>query len=151
MDSMDAIDKAILEKLQQGLAVCNRPYLQMASDIGTSEQEVVSRINSMKEKGIIRRISAFYNSKKLGYTSALCATRVDEDKITDVSRLINRYSGVTHNYVREDEYNIWFTLIAENELALDRILSEIEQSPYVDTILKLSPKRVYKVKVNFKL
>lgn len=149
---LDQKDRAILMLLQKGIPIASRPYLEMAQTIGDiTEEEVLSRIKRLKEGNIIRRMSGFFNSRSLGYTSALCAVSVDKDAIAAVAEVINAYPGITHNYIRDHQYNIWFTLIANGEEARERILDEIEANPQVEKLLRLYTKRRFKINVTFDL
>ncbi len=152
MHQLDPVDKAILMILQRGIPVTSRPYLAMAEEIGgVSEAEVIDRIALLKEENIIRRMSGFFNSGKLGYVSALCAIKVPPERLAAAAQVVNRYPGITHNYVREHEYNMWFTLIARDVETRERILDEIEAQPYVEKLLRLYTNRRYKINVTFDL
>ena len=148
MHQLDPVDKAILMILQRGIPVTSRPYLAMAEEIGgVSEAEVIDRIALLKEENIIRRMSGFFNSGKLGYVSALCAIKVPPERLAAAAQVVNRYPGITHNYVREHEYNMWFTLIARDVETRERILDEI----CVEKLLRLYTNRRYKINVTFDL
>ena len=152
MHQLDPVDKAILTILQRGIPVTSRPYLAMAEEIGgVSEAEVIDRIALLKEENIIRRMSGFFNSGKLGYVSALCAIKVPPERLAAAAQVVNRYPGITHNYVREHEYNMWFTLIARDVETRERILDEIEAQPCVEKLLRLYTNRRYKINVTFDL
>lgn len=152
MHQLDTVDKAILMILQRGIPVTSRPYLAMAQEIGqVTEQEVIDRIAVLKEEHIIRRMSGFFNSGKLGYVSALCAIKVAPERLAEAAKVVNRYPGVTHNYLREHEYNMWFTLIARDVETRERILDEIEAQPCVEKVLRLYTNRRYKINVTFDL
>ena len=152
MHQLDPVDKAILMILQRGIPVTSRPYLAMAEEIGgVSEAEVIDRIALLKEENIIRRMSGFFNSGKLGYVSALCAIKVPPERLAAAAQVVNRYPGITHNYVREHEYNMWFTLIASDVETRERILDEIEAQPCVEKLLRLYTNRRYKINVTFDL
>lgn len=152
MHQLDPVDKAILMILQRGIPVTSRPYLAMAEEIGgVSEAEVIDRIALLKEENIIRRMSGFFNSGKLGYVSALCAIKVPPERLAAAAQVVNRYPGITHNYVREHEYNMWFTLIARDVETRERILDEIEAQPCVEKLLRLYTNRRYKINVTFDL
>lgn len=151
MYQLEAVDKAILMILQKGIPFDSRPYFAIGQTVGLTEQEVIERIKRMKEEQIIRRMSGFFNSRNLGYTSVLCAVSVAEKNIAQAAELINSYAGVTHNYVRDHQYNLWFTLIAAGETARENILDEIESSPYVDKMLRLYTNRRFKINVTFDL
>jgi DNA-binding Lrp family transcriptional regulator len=103
----------------------------------------------MHDAGIIRRIGANFTSRKLGYTSTLCAARVPPEKLARFAEVVNHYPGVTHNYLRRHRFNVWFTLIAESRERLAGILDEIRQASGVDEILSLPAQEVFKIKVDF--
>lgn len=152
MYQIDQTDKEILMILQRGIPICNRPYLAMAEEIGDiSEDEVIRRIGILKEENIIRRMSGFFNSRKMGYVSVLCALKVPEERLAAVTALINRFPGITHNYLRKHEYNMWFTLIASCREELEQIMDIIEASPDVEQVLRLYSKERFKINVTFDL
>jgi hypothetical protein len=92
-----------------------------------------------------------FDSKKLGYHSTLVAMRVPPEKIEETARIVSSYNGVTHNYEREDKFNLWFTLIAESKEKIEEIIAEIRQKTGISDILNLPAIRLYKIKVNFDL
>ena len=127
MIELDPIDRQILMILQRGIAIESRPYQAMADEIGgISEEDVIRRIARMKDEHIIRRMSGFFDSRRLGYQSVLVAVQPEPGHFDDAVRAINRYPGVTHNYERDHAYSIWFTLITINQPTLEHILDEIE-------------------------
>lgn len=150
-ESLDELDRAILNEIQSHFPIESRPYATVASRVGASEAEVLARVKAMTEVGIIRRLGANFTSRKLGYTSTLCAARVPQDKLDQFVAVVNRYPGVTHNYLRQHHFNIWFTLIADSEERLSRILEEISQAADVPEILSLPAIEVFKIKVDFPL
>src|SRR6476620_8803563 len=107
---LDNIDKQILNDIQWTFPLVERPFLELAKEYHISEEQVIERIKKLKDIGIIRQISAIFDTRKLGYKSALVAFAVKENKIEDVANEINRHPGVSHNYERNHEYNLWFTL-----------------------------------------
>jgi len=147
--SLDPLDRAILNEIQSHFPLVPRPYEEMGRRVGAAEGEVLARVKKMHEAGIIRRIGANFTSRKLGYTSTLCAARVPVDNLERFAAVVNRYPGVTHNYLRKHRYNVWFTLIAESRERLAEILEEIRKASDVDEILSLPAKEVFKIKVDF--
>ena len=109
---MDEIDKKILNILQKEFPLEEQPYLIVGKRCGISEDETIRRVQKMKDEGIIRRIGAVFDGAKLGRVSTLCAARVPEEKIEDFVQIVNANKNVTHNYRRNHEYNIWFTVSA---------------------------------------
>lgn len=150
MIELDPIDRQILMILQRGIAIESRPYQAMADEIGgISEEDVIRRIARMKEEHIIRRMSGFFDSRRLGYQSVLVAVQPEPGRFDDAVRAINRYPGVTHNYERDHAYSIWFTLIAINQPTLEHILDEIEAEPSVAAMMRFAMSQRYKIDVTF--
>ena len=151
MIELDPIDRQILMILQRGIAIAPRPYLAMAEEIGAdlSEEEVIRRIARMKDEHIIRRMSGFFDSRRLGYLSVLVAVQPEPGHFDDAVRAINRYPGVTHNYERDHAYSIWFTLITINQPTLEHILDEIEAEPSVAAMMRFAMSQRYKIDVTF--
>lgn len=147
--SLDDLDRAILNEIQSHFPIDSRPYAEVGRRVGASEAEVLARVAAMAEAGIIRRLGANFTSRKLGYTSTLVAARVKPESLDRFVDVVNRYPGVTHNYLRRHRYNVWFTLIAESEARLNRILEEISQAAEVEEILSLPAQEVFKIKVDF--
>jgi len=148
---MDNLDKQLINRIQSGFPIVSRPYQQLGGELGISEQEVISRLARLKSEGIIRRLGAAFDSKKLGFTSILAAMKVPQAKVDAVASILNDYKGVTHNYLRDAEYNMWFTLTAKSKARLKEIIAEIKQKAAVDELLELPATRLFKIKVDFKL
>ncbi|QGT99056.1 Siroheme decarboxylase AhbA, alternate heme biosynthesis pathway [Candidatus Syntrophocurvum alkaliphilum] len=146
----DKIDIKILNLLQNEFEISLNPYKDMADKLKISEEELLQRVNNLKEKGIIRRIGAVFDSKSLGYYSTLCAVKVPDAKIDEAASLINSERGVTHNYIRDHEYNIWFTLTAPSIEKAMHILTIIEEKLGLK-IVNMPSKKVYKIRVSFDL
>ena len=149
MTAMDDTDRAILNRIQSEFPIASRPYLVVAQELGIEEDEVIKRIIELKESGIIRRIGGNFAPKRLGFVSTLCAARVPKKKIAQFAAAVNRYPGVTHNYRRDHEYNIWFTFIAESMEEIETYLKEISSETGVTQILNLPATKVYKIKAQF--
>jgi siroheme decarboxylase len=107
---LDDIDRKLLNEIQWVFPLVDRPYLDIAGRYGISEQDVLERISAMKQAGLIRQINAIFDTRRLGYKSALVAFAVRPDKLDFVAEKVNEHPGVSHNYERNHEYNMWFTL-----------------------------------------
>ncbi len=107
---LDAIDKTLLNEIQWVFPLVDRPYLEIAKRHEISEEDVMRRISVLKEMGIIRQINAIFDTRRLGYKSALIAFAVKPEKLDHVAEKVNKHPGVSHNYERNHEYNMWFTL-----------------------------------------
>ena len=148
---LDDLDRAILNEIQSHFPIDSRPFAEVGERVGASEEEVLARVTAMADTGVIRRLGANFTSRKLGYTSTLCAARVPPESLDNFVAVVNRYPGVTHNYLRRHRYNVWFTLIAESEERLNQILEEISRASEVAEILSLPAQEVFKIKVDFPL
>lgn len=146
---MDEIDKKILNILQKEFPLEERPYFVVGKRCGISEDETIRRVQKMKEEGIIRRIGAVFDGARLGRVSTLCAARVPEDKIQTFVQMVNAYHNVTHNYRRNHEYNIWFTLSAQSAEELENIIEEIKTKTGVTDILDMRAVRTFKINATF--
>ena len=146
---MDDIDRKILNDIQSGFPISPRPYLDIGALLGIPEHEVIERVRRLKAEGKIRRIGGSLNSRKLGFKSTLCAARVSEDRIDDFVERVNSYKGVTHNYLRNSDYNIWFTFIAPTAADIENALKEISEKTGVNDILNMPSERMFKIKVDF--
>ena len=151
MKSLDPVDKRILGAVQSGFPVCERPFSKIAGSIGISEQSLIERIEALKERRIIRRFGAVFDSRKLGYVSTLVAVRIpDAGHVPAVAAEINRFDEVTHNYERENRFNLWFTLIAQSRERIGEIISRVKSLPGVEEVRDLPADEMYKIKVNFR-
>lgn len=148
---MDKVDKEILNRIQSDFPISPTPYAVIADEMGLSEPEVLQRVSRLKSKGIIRRIGANFVPGKLGYVSTLCAARVPNDKLEMFADTVNRYPGVTHNYLRENDYNVWFTFIAPSMDQIKESLTRISRETGIPDILNLPATRVFKIRAHFNL
>jgi siroheme decarboxylase len=146
---MDKADRAILNEIQKKFPISHRPYLVLARRLKLREKEVMERVQRLKDAGIIRRIGASFSAKSVGFSSTLCAARVPDHKIEEFVAVVNAYPGVTHNYEREGELNVWFTLIAPSRTQIKRILSQISSKTGVKEILDLPALKTFKISVDF--
>lgn len=148
---MDNIDESILDELQSGFFLNERPYSKVAGHTGISEDEVIKRVQFLKEKGVIRYIGAVLDSNKLGFESTLIAMNVPESKVDYVAETISRLDCVSHNYLRDDDkFNLWFTLtVPYGKLA--EVIEQIKRATGINKILNLKGKRVFKIDARFKL
>jgi DNA-binding Lrp family transcriptional regulator len=149
MPSLDDTDKVILNRIQSEFPLTSRPYLAIADELGLTEKEIMQRIARLKRAGIIRRIGGNFVPDKVGYVSTLCAAKVPEEKIEQFTATVNRYSGVTHNYRRDNSFNIWFTFIAPSMQEIEKSLKEISEETGITEILNLPATKVFKIRAQF--
>ena len=148
---MDEMDRMILNEIQSHFPIEARPYQVLGEKVGCSEEEALQRVQDLKDREVIRRIGANCNSRKLGYTSTLCAAKVPFRLMERFVEVVNSYMGVTHNYRRDHDYNIWFTLIAPSEEKIERILREIIELTGVGEVISLPAERLFKIQVDFEV
>ena len=152
--SLDETDRIILQILQDDFPIVQEPWLEISNRLNISESEVISRLKQFIEAGVITKIGPIFDSSKIGLNAAtLIAMRVPKNKLNDVARVINEYDNVSHNYEREDEYNVWFTLAASSKNELVIILDEIKQKTGMKDhdVLDLPTIRRFKINVHFQL
>ena len=134
---LTAFDKKLLNVLQAGLPISSRPFADLAQGLESDEKTVLSRVKELKEQGYLRRIGPFFDSAKMGYRGTLVALRVKPEAMKSVAEAVNRHVGVTHNYEREGDYNLWFTLLTPSRAAEEKILAEIAALPGVEGLMSL--------------
>ncbi len=146
---MDAIDKKILKRIEREFPVSPFPYRDLAKDLSLDEEEVISRISQLKKRGIILRIGAFFDSEKLGFKSTLIAMKVPQPRLQEVAKKVNCYPGVTHNYSRSHQFNLWFVLMGKGKKEIDEIMRRIKTQTGINEILKLPKRQLFKLNLNF--
>lgn len=146
---MDQVDKAILRAVQSRLPIDAQPFAKLGQELGLSEEEVLARLEALKASGVIRRIGGNFNSRDLGFASTLCAAQVPEDKLEEFVAAVNAFHGVTHNYRRSHQYNVWFTFIAQSMEQIEANLASIAARTGVSQICSLPARKMFKIKVDF--
>lgn len=141
-------DKKILDIIQSNFPLSSRPYKVIGDEIGMEEEEVLANVLNLKKQGIIRRLGANFQSKKLGFRSTLCAAKVPDDKLDLFIQEVNAKKGVTHNYLRKHEYNVWFTLMGPSWENVCETLADITAKTGIE-ILNLPATKLFKIRVDF--
>ena len=147
---LDLMDKRLLDIIQTGFPLVPRPYASLGQQLGITEEEALNRVRRMKTNKVIRRIGANFQSAKLGFRSTLCAARVPETQLDSFVAEVNSHPGVTHNYLRNHAYNIWFTLIGPSWEDVCATLEEITRRTGI-AVLNLPAARLYKIRVDFQM
>jgi DNA-binding Lrp family transcriptional regulator len=150
---MDKIDSQILKELQYNFPLSERPYEVIAGSLKISKEEIWNRIQTMLDKGLIRRMGASFDSNKLGFRSTLAAVSIDPELVDHAAEIIGRFYEVTHSYLRNDVFNIWFTLIAIDDNRIENILEQIRKSLSLERskVLNLPMKRLFKLDARFRV
>jgi len=130
---MDKLDTEILNEIQWTFPLVAKPFDEIAKKFEISPDEVKEKLIQLKRKGVLRQLSAIFDTRKLGYTSSLVAMQIEPDKLEHVAHQINKHPGVSHNYEREHEFNLWFTLAVPPGSDLKK---EVEKFSKLDGIKK---------------
>ena len=151
------LSQKLLAIIQDGFPLVKRPYLRLAEMLNVSEQEVFDDIEKMRASGVIRRIGGVYDSKKLGFISRLCAGKVPTSEndfavelhaqtpMEKFATVVMSEPAITHNYIRSHEYNVWFTVIAENESAIQTVVDRVCSQTDMHDVHVLTATKKYKI------
>jgi DNA-binding Lrp family transcriptional regulator len=145
---LDTTDKAILGIIQSNFPISSHPYADIGNQVGLDENEVLARVQALEEQGVIRRIGANFQSKRLGWHSTLCAAKVPETAMDTFVEKVNAHPGVTHHYLRDHDLNLWFTMIGPSKDEVARTLAAITEQTGIP-ILNLPAEKLFKIKVDF--
>jgi DNA-binding Lrp family transcriptional regulator len=125
---MDAVDRAIVNQLQGGFAVCERPYAEAATTLGLTEDELLQRLDALLENGTLTRFGPMYHAERLGGALTLAAMKIPAADFERVAEIVNRFPEVAHNYAREHAFNMWFVLATEMPERIEAVIGEIEKA-----------------------
>jgi DNA-binding Lrp family transcriptional regulator len=145
---MDDLDRRLLNRIQSEFPLVARPYEELGRPLGLSEDEVVERMRALKAGRIVRQVSAIFDTKSLGYKSSLVAMRVDPARIAEAARIINEHPGVTHNYERNHQYNLWFTIAVPPTSDLEAVVQRIHDLAGAEVTRVMYTLRLFKIGVN---
>lgn len=124
---MDQLDRDIINTLQHNFPVCGRPFAHVAEELNSNENEIIKRIQTMLDEGLLTRFGPMYNAVNMGGALSLCAMKVAEKDFEAITEKVNAFPQVAHNYQRDHEMNMWFVLATEHENDIDNTLAEIEK------------------------
>jgi len=149
---MDDIDRRIIKELQENFPLEINPYEVIAGNLGMNTDQLWQRVIALAESGVIRRMGFSIDSRKISYSSTLAAVRVTQDQVEKASELISGYPQITHSYLREDEFNIWFTVIADDRNRVLVILEEIRDKLNLteSDVMDLPVEKLFKLDARFK-
>jgi DNA-binding Lrp family transcriptional regulator len=137
-----------LQLVQADFPLVARPYHALGRRVGASEQQVIEALGELCRAGIIRELAPVFATGRMGYSSTLAALAVPEGQVEQVAALVNAYPEVTHNYLREHRYNLWFTVTAATRERVAQIVQEIAAQTGL-TPLTMSTRRQFKIRVLF--
>jgi siroheme decarboxylase len=150
---LDELDKRLLNLLQGSFPLAPRPYAGVAELAGVSEDEVLRRARRLLDERIIREITPIFDTRVLGYKSMLVAARVDPENPWQAAKIINSHPGVSHNYLRDHDFNIWFTIATEpdSKLGLDGTLEVLERLTGAESVRQLPTLRLFKIRMDLEM
>jgi siroheme decarboxylase len=150
---MDELNCRILETLQNEFPLSQYPYEIMSGKLGISCEKLMARLQLLKDDGAIRRMGASLDSRRFGYKSTLAAISVKQSALERACEIIAGFSEITHSYLRNDRFNIWFTVIAQDDKEIERIIGKIQSALSLESsqVLNLPMKRVFKLNASFNI
>lgn len=125
---MDTLNKAIINGLQGGFPVVERPYAAVAERLGTTEADLIKRLEDLLARGILTRFGPMYNAERLGGALSLVAMKIPAGDLDRVASIVNAFPEVAHNYARDHAFNMWFVVATETRAAKASVLAEITRS-----------------------
>ncbi|MDP2216380.1 MAG: AsnC family transcriptional regulator [Methanolobus sp.] len=147
---LDDMDKNILNTIQHDFPLDIHPFQKLGEELGISEEEIIRRLERLQNEGAVRKIGPVINRNRVGGSSTLVAVNVPEDMIDEIADCIDEYPEVSHNYLRPDKYNVWFTLSASGEERINEILKELNRKTGLEFI-NLPTVRLFKIGVRFNI
>lgn len=148
---MDEIDRRLLQLIQDAFPLVNRPWAALGREVGISKEEVLARTRRLVRVGIIKRVGPILDARKIGLAaSSLIAMRVPPPSLERVAKKVSAFKEVTHNYEREHDYNLWFTVVTKDSKSLSKTLEAIKRATGVEDLVSLPRSRAFKIKVHFR-
>jgi siroheme decarboxylase len=150
---LDELDKRLLNLLQGSFPIAPRPYAHVAEAAGVPEPEVLTRTKRLVDERIIREITPIFDTRVLGYSSMLVAAKVDPENPWRAAKIINSHPGVSHNYLRDHDFNIWFTIATEpgSPLGLDGTLEVLQRLTGAESVRQLPTLRLFKIRMDLEM
>ena len=147
MSSLGESDKELLNEIQWTFPLVTRPFDAIAKKFDTTPEIIKEKLNNLKEIGVLRQLSAIFDTRKLGYTSSLVAMEIEHDKLDHVASQINRHPGVSHNYERDHQFNLWFTLAVPPGADLNSELEKFNVLKGIKKVRMLPTLQLFKIGV----
>jgi siroheme decarboxylase len=150
---LDEVDRRLMNLLQSSFPLAREPYALVAGEAELAFDEVMSRTRRLLDERIIREITPIFDTRALGYSSMLVAARVDPENPHRAARVINSHPGVSHNYLRTHEFNLWFTIATppDSELGLEGTLDVLRALTGAESIRQLPTLTLFKINMNLEM
>jgi DNA-binding Lrp family transcriptional regulator len=150
---LDDLDKRLLNLMQGSFPIEPRPYLRVAELAGMQESELLARVQHLLDERIIRQVTPIFDTRALGYSSMLVAAKVDPENPHSAAQVINAHPGVSHNYLRNHEFNLWFTIATEPDspLGLDGTLAALAAEAGAESVRQLPTLKLFKIRMDLEM
>lgn len=150
---LDELDRKLLNLMQGKFPIAPRPFQHVASLAGVSEEEVMERVQRLLDKRIIRQVTPIFDTRALGYSSMLVAAKVDPENPHRAAKVINEHPGVSHNYLRNHDFNLWFTIATEPDspLGLDGTLEVLAREAGAESVRQLPTLKLFKIRMDLEM
>ena len=148
---MQDLENKLIEVIQQDIPFVEEPFETIAETLGLPVSKTMELLQDLKQRGIIRQIAPIYDTKSLGYESSLVAFKIDEEDLTNAVNILNEHPGISHNYLRDDEFNVWFTIAIppDSSLGMKRTIDILLRKTKAKKYAVLNTKRVFKISARF--
>jgi len=144
---LDPVNRILLDRIQRAFPLTGKPYLALGEGLGIGERETRRRIGTLKEEGLVRQIGAIFNTGAVGYQSSLVAMSVPDEEVERAAEAINRYPGVSHNYLRPGRFNLWYTVAIPPGRSVEALVEKLSRSSGGWPTLVLPALRKFKLAV----
>jgi len=150
---LDDLDRKLLNLMQGSFPIAAKPYQHVAARAGIGEEQLMARVSHLLEKRIIRQITPIFDTRALGYSSMLVAAKVDPSHPHRAANVINAHPGVSHNYLRNHEFNLWFTIATEpdSSLGLDGTLEVLAREAGAESVRQLPTLKLFKIRMDLEM
>jgi DNA-binding Lrp family transcriptional regulator len=150
---LDDLDRKLLNLMQGGFPLARRPYAEVARMAGIEEDEALRRVQRLIDDRIIRQVTPIFDTRVLGYKSMLVAAKVDPEHPHRAAKIINSHPGVSHNYLRNHDFNLWFTIATEpdSELGLEGTLEVLQRLTGAESVRQLPTLRLFKIRMDLEM
>ncbi|HTA15713.1 MAG TPA: Lrp/AsnC family transcriptional regulator [Solirubrobacteraceae bacterium] len=150
---LDDLDKRLLNLMQGSFPIEPRPYLRVAELAGIEEGDALARVQHLLDERIIRQVTPIFDTRALGYSSMLVAAKVDPENPHRAAQVINAHPGVSHNYLRNHEFNLWFTIATEpnSPLGLDGTLQALAEQAGAESVRQLPTLKLFKIRMDLEM
>jgi siroheme decarboxylase len=150
---LDEFDKRLLDRMQGSFPIVPRPYAEVARALGVDEDRVLRRVDELIRQRIIRQVTPIFDTRAFGYQSMLVAARVDPEHPWRPAKIVNEHPGVSHNYLRNHEFNMWFTIATEPDspLGLEGTLEVLKRETGAESVRMLPTLKLFKIRMDLEM